>query len=373
LTGSVSLNFNVVNAFDSNPSFVQSGLFVASIAAAGTPLNFSSFVGSSPFRNDTNYQAEIAVDGSGNIYLAGYTYGVTTVNALQPLPGGGANPSDAFVFKISPADGAAVSLVPGVVDFGNQPINTTSVAQNIVLRNLGTTVSDVTSVSVSGDFALNNGCGAQVPASGGSCSLSITFTPTTVGTRTGSVTIVDSAPGSPHTLSLTGTGAVPGVALQPTSLTFGVTAVGTTSATQRVTLTNSGGATLTITRIQGSGDFAETNDCTATLAGGSACSIDVTFTPTADGTRIGTLTISDSAADSPQSLNLVGGVSPDFSISATTSTASISAGGTAHYNLTVAGNALFSGTIQFTCTGAPAPCKLHGIARHRQRCGQWKR
>ena len=84
----------------------------------------------------------------------------------------------------------------------------------------------------------------------------------------------------------------PAVSLSPTSLNFDSQLVGTTSAAQPVTLSNSGNALLTINDISTSGDYAQTNDCASSLAAGASCTINVTFTPTASGSRSGMLTIS---------------------------------------------------------------------------------
>jgi len=82
--------------------------------------------------------------------------------------------------------------------------------------------------------------------------------------------------------------------------------MGTTSAAQPVMVTNTAMASLAISGIAASGDFAESNNCGASLPAGSNCTISVTFTPTTTGTRSGTLSISDNAAGSPQSVALSG-------------------------------------------------------------------
>ena len=63
----------------------------------------------------------------------------------------------------------------------------------------------VTNIAASGDYAQTNTCGTSV-AAGANCTISVTFTPTATGSRTGAVTINDNAAGSPHIVSLTGTG-----------------------------------------------------------------------------------------------------------------------------------------------------------------------
>ena len=109
------------------------------------------------------------------------------------------------------------------------------------------------------------------------------------------------------------TASAPVVSLSPTSLSFGNHQVNTTSAAQTVTLTNSGNAALTIKGIglsgPNSGDFHQQHTCpssSSTLAAGASCTINVTFTPTAEGTRSASLSIADNASGSPQSVTLSG-------------------------------------------------------------------
>ena len=96
------------------------------------------------------------------------------------------------------------------------------------------------------------------------------------------------------------------VALSETSLKFGVQLVGTTSAAQMATLTNTGGSTLTISSIAASADFLQNNNCGSSLPAGASCTIRVAFNPSAKGGRTGRVTITDDAADSPQIIKLKG-------------------------------------------------------------------
>jgi hypothetical protein len=107
----------------------------------------------------------------------------------------------------------------------------------------------------------------------------------------------------------------PIVSLSSTSLSFGNQNVGSTSSAQTVTVTNSGTASLTVSNVAISGtnasDFAQTNTCSSTLAPAATCSVSVTFTPAANGSRSASLTFTDNAAGSPQSVALSGtGVTP---------------------------------------------------------------
>lgn len=102
------------------------------------------------------------------------------------------------------------------------------------------------------------------------------------------------------------------VGVSPTSLSFGNEVVGTTSPAKAVTLKNTNTATLDISSITSSGDFAiSANTCGATLAGQKSCKVSITFTPMALGKLTGTLTFTDNAANSPQTVPLFGtGVKP---------------------------------------------------------------
>lgn len=94
--------------------------------------------------------------------------------------------------------------------------------------------------------------------------------------------------------------------LSPTRLTFGNQVVGATSRPQNVTLSNIGNATLGITSIATSGDFGQTNNCASSLGAGVSCTINVTFTPESTGTLTGSLSVTDNATDSPQTVSLTG-------------------------------------------------------------------
>lgn len=113
-----------------------------------------------------------------------------------------------------------------------------------------------------------------------------------------------------------GTGGGPAVSLTPASLKWGKVLVGATGAAKKVTLTNTGSATLTVSTIGTSGDFAlatvkktkKVTPCVngGTVAAGATCEVKVTFTPTQKGTRNGDLTFTDNAPNNPQTVSLTG-------------------------------------------------------------------
>jgi hypothetical protein len=207
---------------------------------------------------------------------------------------------------ISGSAGARVSLSSIALNFGSQSLGTTSAPLPVVLTNSGDTALTVNSITVMGDFVQTNNCGVVAPAA--TCTISVTFTPTATGMRQGSVAISGSAAGSPHLIRLSGIGIsapAPAIGLSKTSLNFGNQTTGTPSSAQTLTVTNTGTATLTITGVAATGDFAASG-CVSSLAAGASCTLSVTFTPTAAGSRRGSVMLTDNAAGSPQVISLFG-------------------------------------------------------------------
>jgi hypothetical protein len=263
------------------------------------------------------------------------------------------------------ATAPVVLLAPTTLTFASQTVNTTSAAQSITLTNSGNATLNLTGITITGtnagDYSETNTCGATLAASA-NCAISVTFRPTATGTRTASVSIADNASGSPQTVALSGTAvaaSAPAVTLAPTSVTFASQTVNTTSAAQSVTLTNSGNATLNLTGITitgtNAGDYSETNTCGATLAANANCAISVTFRPTATGTRTASVSITDNASGSPQTVALSGtAVAPDFSLSASPATISVTAGQSGTATIAVTPSNGFNQSVSFSCSGLPA-------------------
>ena len=209
-----------------------------------------------------------------------------------------------------------VSLSPAALTYSQTvQVGTTSAAQTETLTNTGASALAISSVAITGtnatDFAKSaDTCAGATLAAGASCAVGVTFSPTAGGARNAVLTFTDNAGNSPQRIALNGIGGAPAVSLSPTSLTFANQNVGTTSAAQAVTLTNSGTWPLAISGITltgaNPGDFGQTNACGASLAAGASCAISVTFGPTATGSRGATLTISDGAAGSPHGVPLAG-------------------------------------------------------------------
>jgi photosystem II stability/assembly factor-like uncharacterized protein len=208
--------------------------------------------------------------------------------------------------------GTTAKLAPTPLGFGTLAVGLTSAVKKVTLTNIGTTTLTISSIAVTGAEAADfpepaTTCGSSLAAAS-SCTVSLTFKPTTTGARSANLTVTDNASGSPQQVPLSGTGTT--AELTPTSLSFGSVKVGTTSAAKTVTLKNVGTTAITISGITiagtEAGDFGETNGCGSSLAASASCTIIVTFKPTTTGNRSAMLKVTDSAAGSPQQVALSG-------------------------------------------------------------------
>jgi hypothetical protein len=152
-------------------------------------------------------------------------------------------------------------------------------------------------------------------------------------------------------VTLTGT-AAPVAAVSSSALTFAALVVKSTSNPQAVTLSNTGNTALSVAGIAISGDFAQTNNCGTSVAAGGSCTINVTFSPTAAGSRTGTLTITDNNDNSTGSTQTVAltGTGMDFTLTTSTSAVSVSQGQSATYTVSVGAVGGFSQAVALTCT-----------------------
>jgi len=288
-----------------------------------------------------------------------FTFQVRVTDSAVPSQSG------TRTLSLTVVGGPAVVLSTNAVAFGNQSVGSTSTAQSVTLNNSGTTTLNIANINATGDFDQTNDCGAALPA-GQNCTISVTFTPTTPGSRTGELTISSDAAGSPHVVNLLGTGIGPVVNLSVSTLTFANQAVGTTSAAQAVTLTNTGNAVLTIGAIVATSDFTQNHDCGTSVAAAASCNINVTFTPTATGNRTGSLTINSDAPGSPHTVAL-SGPGTDFTLtveSGGSASATVNAGQSATYLLMVVSSNGFAGNVNLSCSGAPtaATCTVSPAA-----------
>jgi hypothetical protein len=249
------------------------------------------------------------VDSVGDAYVTGGTASSgfpKTPLAFQQSRKGSV---DAFVAKITAQRFVGVS--PPELIFATRVLGTASAAKKVTVTNQGSSTLTINKIFIGGlnasDFAETNTCGASL-AAGASCTVSVTFTPTAKKARRAGLGISSSDPASPDAIALIGNGTV--VSLSEKNLSFGDQAVGTTSTPQSSMLTNTGSAQLNFTGISITGtnaaDFSQTNTCGTSIAAKASCTITVTFTPTATGTRKAGVSIKDDGGGSPQVVFLTG-------------------------------------------------------------------
>jgi len=219
---------------------------------------------------------------------------------------------DSISVFLQTSNGPIASLKPASVLFPLlRTVGTTSLAHKVNLTNVGSAELDVSGITLTGadpgDFAQSNNCPAAL-AAGASCLITVTFKPTAQGVRTASVSITDNAPGSPQTVPLKGRGTF--LQWGPRSMYMGEEPVGTSSPAYTVKVRNAGTAPISLYSITiegvNPGDFTQTNTCGSSLNPGARCTIEVTFTPTAVGFRLGYVAIQDSAFGGTHRVNLAG-------------------------------------------------------------------
>ena len=302
-----SVSFGVVNIGATSPPQVLT------LSAVG-PLTLNAFLVSGGFEEADNCPASLPSGQKCTVYLYfrptatgtqagsltvehnGY-FGTETTIALQGA-------------------GSAISITGAPVSFGSQEVKTTSAGHNVTVSNKGpnnvtmgaVTLSDTTNFGIT---ANNCPAAGSILASNASCTISLTFAPQTTGVKKAFMSINDSDAGSPQLVGLSGIGSST-VTFSPASVTFAAQAVGTTSAATKITLTNKTSTSITLgtQALTVSGPFVTTTASTCTngkvVASNGTCLIYVAFKPSVSGYAIGTLSVTDSDATSPQTVALAG-------------------------------------------------------------------
>jgi hypothetical protein len=259
------------------------------------------------FRQTNNCGSGLAAGASCTINVTFAPMAVGTRSSTLNVSDNATNSPQ--VVTLSGTGTAPVTLSSTSLNFGTVFVGSNKSASPVVLTNhMGVALTGITVGATGSGFSQANTCGSSIPAHG-TCQITLTFAPTTAGKQLGTLTITDSAVNSPQSMSLTGLGRLP-VTVLPLSLSFGTVKVGATSAAKNVTVMNNLKTSITISAIgfKGTdpGDFGQANTCGGALAAGAKCTVSVTFTPSSTGVRTGTLSITDSASTSPQTVPLSG-------------------------------------------------------------------
>jgi hypothetical protein len=288
--------------FVSGSSITNVSINNATIQNTGTWVIQEQVGGSATITNST----ATGTQAPGAVYNCGVGFTLTDGggNSGVTSPTACTNITNPAFPPYLPDNGSLISISPTAVGFGTVATGGASAAQAVTVTNSGSSSAPVSSVAISGDFTQTNNCGSSI-AAGASCTVNVTFRPSASGSRTGTLTVT--ASGITNSVPLSGTGVAPGPILNasPSSLSFAGTIVGSSAATQTVTVTNSGTSSATVSGVTASGDFSQTNNC-ATLAVGASCTVTVRFTPTTSGSRTGAVTITSNANNSPTTVALSG-------------------------------------------------------------------
>jgi gliding motility-associated-like protein len=238
----------------------------------------------------------ITVTVACNTATSATNFTVTTVTPIISIS----------VDAASQANGSTVSY--SSLAIGNNAL------KNFVIGNSGTATLSITDIQVTGDFAIVGAAPTSIPPAQNDL-VSIQFSPTVLGARTGTVTFLSNGDIPSYVINLSGVGvdAAPVIEIvaggvgqgNGSDLGFSSTSIGSEEL-KDLLITNSGSSTLTITDIQVTGDFSLQGAIPASIEPASGATITIRFTPTELGARTGTLTISSNGNPSVFVINLIG-------------------------------------------------------------------
>jgi hypothetical protein len=223
--------------------------------------------------------------------------------------------SSAATLTVNPTPAPSIQVNPTSINFANDVVGT-NLSQALIIKNTGATTLTISQVTATGSaFSVS---GFAVPfsvAAGQQTTVTVAFVPTTVGGASGNVSIASNAPGSPTSVSLSGTGiaAILTLSVSPTGLSFGNITTATSSVIQSVTVTNTGNSDVTIskTTLSGAGYSMTGGSTPVKLTPSQNITLSVQFSPTVAGIASGNISIVSNASGSPSAVSLTGtGVAP---------------------------------------------------------------
>jgi hypothetical protein len=376
--------------FSATPGAYQAALasgapgdgFIAEIAPLGggsSDLLYYTYFGGSGLGSTPDEIFGLALGTPPSVFATGMTASSNfpaTTGAFQTSLKAGST-SEAFAAEVTLQP--VLTITPLSLTF-NSPIHVMSANQPIMIsNNLGSaltfatpTVTITSGTGTAADFTVTNtSCGATIP-SGGNCTINVSYTPSGTATETANLSL-SGAGSAPQIVSLIGNTLAP-FTVAPTSLSFTSSAVGTPTTAQTVTLTNNTAApvaftsaAVTLTSAMGMAtDFAfPANPCGASIApNGGICTISITYTPSVATTETATLTLTNGAATSPQTVSLTGNVAavaPGFTLAITpTPIPPVTPGTPGSATVTVTSVGTFNAAVALSCAVVPkkASCNV---------------
>lgn len=223
------------------------------------------------------------------------------------------------------APAPTISATPTSLAFGNQTVATSGTAKTVTVKNTGSAALLIGAISLADttNFGLSHNCPSSLPATSGTCTVTVNFKPQAVASYASSVQIShnDATKANPLVIALSGTGTpapAPVYALSSSALSFSATVVGLRSATQTLTISNSGNANLLLSSpaaiLSGTNasDFTITaNTCSGTTlspSGANSCTVTLSYSPQSSGSsKVATLTIANGSGIPAATVNLSGG------------------------------------------------------------------
>lgn len=203
-----------------------------------------------------------------------------------------------------------VTLSPNPLEFDDTRVGSTSASMTITATATGGSLPTYIFTARLSDTAsfdiVSDGCSGVALESGDSCDVDLDFSPEAMGHYSSSFFLISLSQSVISSALVEGRGVAPRVVLSTTSIDFGPQTVNRSSTGYEVLLTNSGNEALSISSIEASDNFAVADDCGASVAAEGSCNLEVTFTPDAQTAFTGTVTITDDASDSPQTIALSG-------------------------------------------------------------------
>jgi hypothetical protein len=224
----------------------------------------------------------------------------------------------------------AVTSPPNPVVFPNPVADFSSSSLTVTLENTGSVALTATTIEMSGDYTETDNCQNIAVPAGGSCAITVTFSPTTMGTLAGQMTIYANVYGGQLAMvEFSGTGTAAGsITLTPSTISFdpapGQTSallpvpVGATSGTEQVEAENSGTGPVSIASIVITPPFTIASDkCASSLSAGATCQLLLAFAPTQRGAATGTLTFTEGSNTQTVALSGFGWAAATDNLSAT--------------------------------------------------------
>jgi hypothetical protein len=316
-----ALTFPITNI---GTSSAQLQVQVTNFGTTGVTFSGVSLVGGAPsdFSISSNTCTSLNEGGSCYIYV---TFTPTKAGARQEnleitsnAPG---SPFVVLLLGTGQALTQTINISPNSISYGVNDIGATSSQQYFQIQNTGTGPVTMEGIVISGansnEYAIaSNGCPAlgSPLAAGSSCYVYVTFSPNANGPQTASLSVTDTATGSPQTASVFGVGQTVSstAAFSKSTVDLGAETLAVVSGQASISVQNTGNINITVSSVLLGGtnpaDFSISSDsCTSgAVAPSSYCYVYVTFTPKATGLRKATLTFTDNATGSPQVVNLEG-------------------------------------------------------------------